>query len=110
MLEWAKDPENHEAWKQIMQREGLSFDPFLDVQANFLIADVLFVINGPLSMNKVSGVYIEPQSSCSRYVQARRLGWTGFVDTMESTFEMNQELNALGMLPKMRVQSANPLV
>lgn len=54
MLEWAKDPENHKAWKEIMQREELKFDPFLDVEANFLIADPMFVINGPLSMNKVS--------------------------------------------------------
>ncbi|KIW77863.1 hypothetical protein Z517_07696 [Fonsecaea pedrosoi CBS 271.37] len=93
ILEWAKDPENHKAWKEIMQRENLKFDPFLDVEANFLIADVMFVVFGPLSMNK-----------------ARRLGWTGFVDTMESTFEMYQEMNALGMLPKMQVQEPRPLV
>ncbi|KAJ9621050.1 hypothetical protein H2204_012031 [Knufia peltigerae] len=93
MVEWAKDPENHKAWKDIMQRENLTFDPFLDIEANFLIGDMLFVVFGPLSMNK-----------------ARRLGWTGFVDTMESIFEMNQELNALGMLPKMKVQAPLPLV
>lgn len=29
---------------------------------------------------------------------------------MESIFEMNQELNALGMLPKMEVQEPLPLV
>ncbi|KIW10997.1 hypothetical protein PV08_10296 [Exophiala spinifera] len=93
MVGWAKDPENHKAWKDIMQRENLTFDPFLEVEANFLIGDVMFVLFGPLSMNK-----------------ARRLGWTGFVDTMESIFEMNQELNALGMLPKMKVQAPLPLI
>lgn len=61
MTAWAKDPENHKAWKDIMQRENLKFDPFLDVEANFLIADLLFVIFGPLSMNKVSEMYIKLQ-------------------------------------------------
>ena len=62
MVEWAKDPENHKAWKDIMQREKLNFDPFLDVEANFLIADVFFVIFGPLSMNKVSKMYTNSSS------------------------------------------------
>lgn len=57
MVEWAKDPENHKAWKDIMQRENLTFDPFLDIEANFLIGDMLFVVFGPLSMNKVSEAY-----------------------------------------------------
>jgi len=61
MVGWAKDPENHKAWKEIMQRENLTFDPFLDVETNFLIADVLFVIFGPLSMNKVSEGYTKLQ-------------------------------------------------
>ena len=42
--------------------------------------------------------------------QARRLGWTGFVDTLESIFEMNEELHALGMLPRMKVAAAQPLI
>ena len=68
-------------------------DPFADVEANFTFGDAALLISPSLSMNK-----------------ARRLGWTGFVDTSESLFEMYSEMAKLGMLPHMKVQEPKPLV
>ncbi|OAP55594.1 hypothetical protein AYL99_10567 [Fonsecaea erecta] len=93
ILSWAQDPENQKAWKRIQDRDHLTFDPFEDIEGNFTFSDTVFMTFGPLSMNK-----------------ARRLGWTGFVDTMESIFEMYQEMNQLGMLPKLEVGEALPLI
>lgn len=74
LTQWAKDEKNHEAWKQIMKDSGgrLTHDPFEDIEAHFTFGDgAIMGVGGLLSMNK-----------------ARRLGWTGFVDTVESVFEM----------------------
>jgi hypothetical protein len=68
-------------------------DPFIDVEANFTFGDAALLISPSLSMNK-----------------ARRLGWTGFVDTRESLFEMYSEMAELGMLPAMTVREAKPLI
>lgn len=68
-------------------------DPFEDPVASFTFGDAAFINFGSLCMNK-----------------ARRMGWTGFVDTMEAVFEMYTEMRSLKMLPPMKVDSARPLV
>lgn len=39
LTQWASRPENKQAWKEIMQKEGLTHDPFEDVEAHFSFAD-----------------------------------------------------------------------
>jgi len=63
-----------------------------DFQDVFM-GDFAFLPFGTLSMNKV-----------------RRFGFSGFVDTLESIFEMFQEMGKLGILPPMQVDAARPLV
>lgn len=94
LVEWAAKPENKESWKALMKESGgqLTDNPFEDVEANFVFGDAAFVQICMLSMNK-----------------ARRLGWTGFVDTVESLFEMYSEMGKLGMLPKMKVDKPKPM-
>lgn len=41
LSEWAARPENAKAWKEIMQEDGLSHDPFEDVEAHFTFADAV---------------------------------------------------------------------
>lgn len=91
---WAQDPVNQKAWKEIMQQSGgrLTHNPFDDVQGNFTFADYAYITT-LLCPNK-----------------SRRLGWTGFVDTVESVFEMYQEMEHLGMVPAMKVKSPHALV
>lgn len=95
LKKWAQDPVNAQAWKALMDSSGgkLTQDPFRDVEANFTFGDAALVSIGALSMNK-----------------ARRLGWTGFVDTLESLYEMYSEMAELGMLPRMKVTEAKPLI
>lgn len=71
----------------------LTDNPFEDVEANFTFGDAALMKMGSICMNK-----------------ARRLGWTGFVDTMEAVFEMYVEMGRLGMVPAMKVDHAKPLV
>ncbi|KAI1624982.1 hypothetical protein EDD37DRAFT_372491 [Exophiala viscosa] len=94
LVEWAAKPENKEAWEALMKESGgqLTDNPFGDVEANFVFGDAAFVQICMLSMNK-----------------ARRLGWTGFVDTIESLFEMYSEMGKLGMLPKLKVDKPKPM-
>jgi hypothetical protein len=71
---WAAEKENQEAWKEMMRESGgrLTHDPFEDIEAHFSFGDAAAMgLGGCMGMNK-----------------ARRLGWTGFVDTVESVFEM----------------------
>jgi hypothetical protein len=95
LVQWASKEENKEAWHQLMKNSGgqLTDDPFKDPQTNFEFGDAAFLPIGILCMNK-----------------ARRLGWTGFVDTMEALFEMYTELGSLGMVPKMKVDKPKPLI
>ena len=95
----------------------LTDNPFEDVDASFSFGDAAFSKFGSMNMNK-----------------AKRLGWTGFVDTMEvsstcplsvlnlilcelrthvylqALFEMYFEMGKLGMVPQMKVDKAKPLV
>lgn len=93
LLEWAQDEKNAGVWREIMQESGgrITEDPFRDPGFSFT-ADFAYLRFGSVCLNK-----------------ARRFGWTGFVDTMESIFEMYQEMEVLGMLPAMQVSSARPL-
>jgi hypothetical protein len=42
--------------------------------------------------------------------KTKRFGFNGFVDTVESIFEVYQDMAKIGMLPPMKVGSARPLV
>ncbi|KAF4782571.1 NAD dependent epimerase/dehydratase [Colletotrichum scovillei] len=92
---WAKEPENHEAWKEIMKKHNLLNDPFEDPEGQFMFTDVAVVPDayGRLSPNK-----------------ARMMGWNGFVDTAEGVFATYREFGKLGMLPPMAVDEARPLI
>ncbi|GJC91459.1 NAD dependent epimerase/dehydratase [Colletotrichum higginsianum IMI 349063] len=93
LFDWAKDDKNAAVWREVMEESGgkITEDPFKDPEF-FLTSNFAYTRFGSLCLNK-----------------ARRFGWTGFVDTTESIFEMYQEMEKLGMLPAMEVPSARPL-
>ncbi|GJC83670.1 short chain dehydrogenase gsfE [Colletotrichum liriopes] len=93
MAEWAKREENAAVWSEIMKDSGgkIVNNPF-KVDGAMEMADMGYIRFGSLCLNK-----------------ARRNGWTGFVDSLESIFEMYQEMEALGMLPAMQVSEPHPL-
>ncbi|KAK5044550.1 hypothetical protein LTR84_010674 [Exophiala bonariae] len=99
--QWALDPENRKAWNELMaESDGLlTHDPFEDGSETFVFGDAALPVWGRhLSSNK-----------------ARRLGWTGFVDTVEGVFEMYWEMGGdgrkgMGMVSAMKVKEARPLV
>jgi hypothetical protein len=123
LAQWAKSGENHATYVKTMKEQNLSHDPFTANADQFAFADYCFLVHGPQSMNKVRTSHTCLAQSMSRIssdantlwmptdiVQARRLGWTGFVDTLESIFEMYQEMHTLGMVPRMKVSKARALI
>jgi len=94
LVKWAKESANKKVWQEIMQQSNgkLTHNPFEDPVAHFSCADAAW-LTMILCPNK-----------------ARRLGWTGFVDTMESVFEMYRDMVGLGMLPPMKVDSPKALI
>ena len=94
LTQWAQREENHKAWKEIMEKKGVTHDPFEDVEAHFTFGDAAaWGLAMSLSMNK-----------------ARYFGWSGHVDTLESLFLAYSELSKIGMLPPPVVDKANPLI
>lgn len=91
---WAGEEVNRKAWKEIMAKHNLTHNPFEDVKESFEFGDmVVWALVSSLSMNK-----------------ARRFGWTGYVDTMESLFMAYEEMSRIGMLPPMVAERAEPLI
>ncbi|KAI7205411.1 hypothetical protein KC316_g264 [Hortaea werneckii] len=94
VVKWTKDEANRQAWKKIMDASQgqLSVDVF-ESGLDFEMADF--------------GLYRIGQPSVAKL---RRFGFNGFVDTMESTFEMYQEMARMGILPAPRVEAARPMI
>ncbi|KAH7141678.1 hypothetical protein EDB81DRAFT_898904 [Dactylonectria macrodidyma] len=94
LKEWFTDKENMEQWKKMMaESDGqLTHDLTKDSPSNF-IGDFAYLRFGTPAANKT-----------------RMFGWNGFVDSLESIFEMFQELAEMGMLPPMKVAQARPLI
>ena len=95
LVDWAKQPENRKAWEEIMAKSKgqVTFNPFDDPEENFQMGDGCLMNIATLNMNK-----------------ARRMGWTGYVNTIESIFEMYQENAILCLVPEMVVGEVHPLV
>ena len=88
-MSWAQKPEVKMAWKKIQQRDGLdaSLDPWRNTKAfqecfGTLDAQILGPWTRTESMDK-----------------ARKLGWTGFVDSKEAIKEAISGLAKLKMVP-----------
>lgn len=95
LAEWADQPENAAAWKKLMDTNDgyLTTDPFAEDRSSVFIGDFGYTAFGAPSMNKV-----------------RRYGFSGFVDTLESVFEMYQEMAHYSMLPPLKASEARPMV
>ncbi|KAH6952255.1 hypothetical protein DER45DRAFT_511742 [Fusarium avenaceum] len=92
--DWFKDPVNNSAWEEIMQKNPeIKNNVFQDGSMDDMMHDFAFIAFGNLAVNKL-----------------RRFGFCGFVDSLESLYEMYQELHSFGMLPKLKAESARPLI
>ena len=85
-VEWAKRPENKKAWEEISQKHGLKINPFDEskVERIFSFLDFGALIPYPFSYSMTKG---------------RRLGWHGYVDSVESWKAVIGELADFKMVP-----------
>jgi hypothetical protein len=87
-VQWAQRPENQQAWKELAQKYSLKGSPFEsgELERNFQYLD--FGILGPFSfsMNLTKG---------------RKMGWNGFVDSLEAHRQVIEELAGMNMVPPM---------
>ncbi|KAI7362122.1 hypothetical protein KC354_g7555 [Hortaea werneckii] len=96
LVEWSEEPANHEVWKTAMESSQgkLKMDPFdQSKRGDVFSGDWAFYKIGQPSVAKL-----------------RRFGFNGFVDTMESVFEMYQDMAKLGIIPVPCVDAAKPMV
>lgn len=95
LADWAEEEANATAWKQIMEVSNGRVDVkhFEKSKDALIMGDFTFYRIGQTSQVKV-----------------RKFGFNGFVDSLESTFEMYQEMAVLGHLPPPAVHAARPLI
>ncbi|KAH6695610.1 hypothetical protein F5X68DRAFT_198644 [Plectosphaerella plurivora] len=92
LAEWAERKEVQTAWEEI-RKESKSLKPEAEIGPEVANGDYAYLSCGNVSMSK-----------------ARRYGFSGFVDTLESVFEEYREMESFGLLPPMKVDAARPLV
>ncbi|KAF3052334.1 hypothetical protein E8E11_009815 [Didymella keratinophila] len=95
LADWASDLSARKAWEEIMAKSNgkLTENPWDGDLKDFFMGDFAYLPFGTPSMNK-----------------ARRCGFCGLADTLESVFEMFQEMEKLGTLPPMVVDAARPQI
>lgn len=95
LAEWAEEEANAKVWKQIMEASSgqTVVDHFEISKDTFIMGDFNFIRIGPMS-----------------HVKLRKFGFNGFVDSLESIFEMYEDMAVLGHLPPPAVQAARPLI
>jgi hypothetical protein len=95
LVKWAQNSATGKAWEDMMKESKgkLKENMFDGKSQDVLMGDFAFLPFGTLSTNK-----------------ARIFGFSGFEDTLESIFEVFQEMATLGLLPPMAVDAARPLI
>jgi hypothetical protein len=92
--DWGNEDVNRHAWKRIMDRsEGQVGVNVFDTGFGADMADFVYYKIGQPSVAKL-----------------RRFGFNGFVDTMESVFEMYQDMAKMGVIPAPVVDAAKPMI
>lgn len=87
LTEWAKRPEVQRAWAEIAQRNNLREREMedMDIDRVFGFTDAAMMWSYPISFNMS---------------KARRFGFFGMVDSVESVFAVFEEFAGLGMVPE----------
>ena len=80
LVEWAQDPEVHQAWKELTSKHDLQFNPFENPVQNFGVADSALIGGWPLSLS---------------IRKARRMGFHATVDSFEAAFDCLKSLAEL---------------
>ncbi|KAF5637018.1 nad dependent epimerase dehydratase family [Fusarium sp. NRRL 25303] len=95
LRKWADDEANKKAWESLMESStgGLTWNPFSENKDAIFSGDFAYLSFGTASLCKL-----------------RRFGFNGFVDPLESIYEMYSECQRLGMLPKMVCDKAFPMM
>jgi nucleoside-diphosphate-sugar epimerase len=94
LADWGKENANRDAWERIMDSsEGKVRVNVFDTGFGVDMADFVYYKIGQPSVAKL-----------------RRFGFNGFVDTMESVFEMYQDMAKMGVIPAPVVDAAKPMI
>ncbi|TKA33107.1 hypothetical protein B0A50_00660 [Salinomyces thailandicus] len=94
LAEWSQDESNKKAWEELMDASNgqLTVNAF-ESGVDVFMGDFAYYKIGQPSLAKV-----------------RRFGFSGFVDTMESVFEMYCDMAKMGLLPRPKVEAARPMI
>ncbi|KAF2141531.1 uncharacterized protein K452DRAFT_228931 [Aplosporella prunicola CBS 121167] len=84
LTEWAKRPEVQKAWRELVENHGLINKEFGDVDRIFGFTDMALSMSYPILYSTT---------------KARKLGFFGFVDSIESIFKVFDDFVGLKMIP-----------
>ena len=95
LVDWSKDPADKTAWEKIQsEADGkVSLNALDEGAVDYTMADFV--------------VYAIDQASIAKVC---RYEFNGFVDTMESVFEMYQDWAEMGVIPPGLVDAAKPMM
>lgn len=89
LVEWSSRPEVEQAWKELTAQYGLRFDPFADRASTFGVTDSAIIGGWALSLS---------------IRKARKMGWTGSVDSYEAAFHTLNDLARLKVAPPLKME------
>ncbi|OBT41182.1 hypothetical protein VE00_08115 [Pseudogymnoascus sp. WSF 3629] len=86
LIEWASRPETQKAWAEIASKNGITHNPFDNIERVWTPANFALIRSWPnsVSMDK-----------------ARKLGWHGYLDTHESIREIFEQMAKLKITPQL---------
>lgn len=85
LAEWAKRPEVQRAWEELVEKHGLKAEKLQDMDVDRIFG----FLDGSLL-----GAGLDLTMA-----KARKMGWCGFVDSVEAVREVVGEFEGMGMLP-----------
>ena len=88
LVEWSQQAKVEKAWKEMTKEYNLKFDPFADRSSTFGVTDSAIIGGWALSLS---------------IRKARKMGWTGSVDSYESSFYTLRDLARLKVAPPMKM-------
>lgn len=102
LAEWAKRPDVQEAWKQIAAKHQLREPALRDIDRIFGFADAALLCSYSANFRYVCKSFLVDGTSANPVyssTKAKKLGFFGFVDSVESMFEVFREFSDMKMIP-----------
>jgi nucleoside-diphosphate-sugar epimerase len=87
LTQWAMDPSNQAAWKEIAAKEGITHNPFDDLERVWTPTNFALIGSSPITVSSD---------------KARKAGWNGYADTHAIIKQVFEKMAEDGITPRLR--------